>query len=85
MTHWRTHRRHWIPGFGLAAVTRETIVNLAIPEAAVNELPGCSFHQELYTVDRRRLQRHVRREYLSIRREIDDLRANYTSDRGEKR
>ena len=86
MTRWKLHRRCWVHGSGLAVVTLDQVEAFQIPVTALGLPDSIEPTTDIYLVDRRRLQRDVRREAEAIGRDIDGLRAmlgppDYTSQR----
>jgi hypothetical protein len=85
VTRWKLHRRCWVHGENLAVVTLDQVEALQIPVVSL-DLAESSDDDDIFLVDRRRLQRDVRREAESIGRDIDRLGAllgppDYTSQR----
>lgn len=65
-------RSYWLPRSRYAVIMEETVVNLAIP---VRSCWGIRAEPGFAMLDRRCLARYIRREVLSIRRDIDALEA----------
>lgn len=74
MTRWKLHRRCRVPGTGLAVVSMEQLEQFRVPIVSAGICRGryvaAGSH---YLVDRRRLQRDVRREAESIQSDINAL------------
>lgn len=74
MTRWKLHKRCWARGTGLAVVTEEQVEQFNIPPASFGGARGRHWAAgDYFLVDRRRLQRCVRREAESIARDIRQL------------
>lgn len=72
MTHWALSNYYRMKGSGNCRISWGERMTLGIPVAS---LWNYDINSDSALIDRRCLQRYVRREYLSIRRAINELRA----------